>query len=73
MLTPMQRYEWATGPDGWLTPYGWERLAGDLDRVADGYGGGGMHDRYRDRAADCRSRRLRLIVAYQMTLPNNGY
>lgn len=35
MLTPMQRYEWATGPEGWLTVAGWEALAADLDTTAD--------------------------------------
>lgn len=56
--TPMQRYEWATGPDGWLTAWGWERLAADLDAAASRLSWSNMGPVYklRDRAADCRAR-----------------
>ena len=34
-MTPMQRYEWATSDEGWLTVAGWEALAADMDAEAD--------------------------------------
>lgn len=72
--TPMQRYEDATGPDGWLTAAGWEALAADLMANADtverarndhGVWGlvGGLATAYRDRAADCRDRANALRAA----------
>ena len=54
-MTPMQRYEWATGPDGWLTAAGWERLADDLIRFL-GYAPTHIYPYWTDRVADCRRR-----------------
>lgn len=62
--TPMQRYEDATGPDGWLTVWGWERLAEDLETAADRIVYLPMlAAKMADRAADCRDRANALRAA----------
>lgn len=65
--TPMQRYEWATGPDGWLTVVGWEALADDLDAEGS-FEGGSRGQRLIDRAADCRARAARQRAGAMDTL-----
>ena len=66
-MTPMQRYEWATSDEGWLTVAGWEALAADLDGAAShceaGMGEGYVSLYYRDRSHDCRNRAQRLRAA----------
>lgn len=60
---PTARYEWATGPDGWLTVAGWDRLAGDMSDCAIEramVGMPGVARMYMDRAADCRARAAKL-------------
>lgn len=65
-MTPMQRYEAATGPDGWLTVAGWEDLAGYFYRRAaqcrDRWQGG-LALKWEDRARDCGERAAALRAA----------
>lgn len=62
-MTPMQRYEWATSPEGWLTAAGWERLAEDLDSVEVRWlACTPFAQKLTDRAADCRARAARMVA-----------
>ena len=65
-MTPMQRYEWATSDEGWLTVAGWEALSRDLRRDADRLrlkGNRRLAIKADDRALDCRNRAQRLRAA----------